>query len=353
MSDKAQGRVSVIIPARNEEANIARVVRSVAGQEPVLEVLVVDDQSEDRTGLILEELQGEITRLRILRIEALPEGWSGKAYALNVAAREARGDWLLFTDADTEHLPGSLETLVGRAEQAGADLLSVSPGQLTLTWWEKSVIPLVFVHLATLYRFDEVSDPHSLAAAANGQYLLVRREAYERVGGHAAVRGEILEDVELARHIKSAGGRLIFLRGSAWVRTRMYRSFGEMWYGWTKNLHLIYRRDWRRMLATVAELWTFDLLPLLAFLSLAVLLAVQHSGFVTGLLAAACLLIAVVRHWSYRQALRRESFPGTLAGYLAPGSLLFGLLLLNSAAAHQWTGRVRWKGRAYSTKGKA
>ena len=351
MSEQAQGRVSVIIPARNEEANIARVVRSVAGQADSREILVVDDQSRDRTGAILEELRATDPRLRVLRTKGLPEGWSGKTHALVTAAREAHGEWLLFTDADTEHLPGSLGTLLARAEQEGADLLSLSPGQQVLTWWEKSVIPLVYVHLARLYRFEDVGDPHSPAAAANGQYLLVRRETYERIGGHAAVRGEILEDVALARRIKSAGGRLVFLPGSAWVRTRMYRTFGEMWGGWTKNLFLLYRKDWGRMLETVGELWMLDALPPLVFLILCAVLAVERGGAVTGLLAVLFLLVSLIRQASYREALGKLGFARALGWYLAPGGLLLGLLLLNSAVAHQWLGRVQWKGRDYSTRG--
>ena len=188
MPDQAPGRVSVIIPARNEEANIARVVRSVASQEGVREILVVDDQSSDGTPAILEGMKRELPMLRVMRVESLPAGWTGKAHALAMGAREAAGDWLLFTDADTEHRPGSLKALLERAERDSADLLSVSPGQRVLTWWEKSVIPLVYAHLARLYRFEDVSNPESAAAAANGQYLLIRREAYERAGGYQALR---------------------------------------------------------------------------------------------------------------------------------------------------------------------
>src|SRR5574337_455378 len=177
MSEVPKGQVSVIIPARNEEANIARAVRTVAGQKGIREILVVDDQSTDRTGEILESLKGEVAGLRTIRLDALAEGWLGKTHAVATAAREAYGEWLLFTDADTEHLPGSLAALLELAELEHADLLSVSPGQLTPTWWEKAVIPLVYVNLARLYRFEEVSDPHSPAAAANGQYLLIRSSA--------------------------------------------------------------------------------------------------------------------------------------------------------------------------------
>jgi chlorobactene glucosyltransferase len=147
MSQNHPGLVSIIVPARNEAANIERLVRSLAGQRGVREILIVDDQSEDRTLEILEALKAEIPLLRVLHIDSLPEGWLGKTYAASVAAREAAGEWLLFTDADTEHLPGSLSAMLELAEREGADLLSLSPGQVTPTWWEKAVIPLVYVTL--------------------------------------------------------------------------------------------------------------------------------------------------------------------------------------------------------------
>ena len=352
MAGNDEGRVSVIIPARNEEAAIATAVRSVAAQQGIAEILVVDDQSQDGTGAILEELKAEILLLRAIRIEALPEGWVGKPHALATGARLARGDWLLFTDADTEHLPGSLAALLARAESERADLLSVSPGQKTVTWWEKSVIPLIYSRLARLYRFDEVSDPQSSAAAANGQYLLIRREVYERAGGHEAVRNEILEDVELARRVKGAEGRLIFLPGAEWVVTRMYRSFAEMWRGWTKNLYLLYGRRLGRMLGTVAELWILDLAPPLVFLALCGVFAMGGGSAESVLAAMAFLLIAVIRQWRYAQDLARLGFEPRLASFQIPGAALLGLLMLNSARVHRSGGRIEWKGRVYTSEAK-
>ncbi len=347
-----RARVSVIVPARNEEANIARAVRSLAGQQGIREILVVDDQSSDRTAEILAGLQAEIPELRTLRVEALPDGWVGKTYAVALGAREAKGDWLLFTDADTEHLPGSLEALLRRAEGERADLLSVSPEQETPTWWEKSVIPCVFVKLAALFRFEEVSDPRSPAAAANGQFLLVRREIYQRIGGHEAVKSEILEDVELARRIKSQGGKLIFFPGAPWVRTRMYRTFGEMWQGWTKNLFLLYQGKTGKMLAAVASLWLLDVLPEVAFVVSCVTMAATHRGALAALCAMGFFVLAVVRQWDYGRDLARLGFDFNLISYQPLGAALLGALILNSLRAHRLAGNIQWKGRQYAAKGK-
>jgi chlorobactene glucosyltransferase len=343
---KTMAEVSVVIPARNEEANIERVVRSVAAQEDVREIIVVDDGSEDTTPGILERLMREIPRLRVVRNDGFPEGWMGKTYALATGAKLARGKWLLFTDADTFHRPGSLKELLPRAEAAGAALLSVSPGQQTPTWWEKSVIPFVFAHLSRLYRFEDVSNSASPRAAANGQYMLVRREVYEQTGGFEAIRGEILEDVEFARRVKQSGGRLVFLPGSEWIETRMYTRFSEMWDGWTKNLYLLYERSLGRALADVAEAVLIDFTPL-AVGSFIGLMALLGFGGRAGLAAAALLLLAVVRMSYYGQRLIRIGFPHTLSYYGPQGAMLFALLMLNSIRAYKWGGHVNWKGRSY------
>jgi chlorobactene glucosyltransferase len=351
MSTSHQKQVSVIIPARNEEVNIARVVRSLATQPDVAEILVVDDQSVDHTGEILAELEAELPLVRTLRVESLPEGWLGKTHAVYKGARSATGKWLLFTDADTVHLPGSLAELLQKAEAERVDLLSLSPGQETLTWWEKAVIPLVYVKLSMLFKFEDVADPQSPAAAANGQYVLVRKEIYERSGGHAAVKSAILEDVELARRIKALGGRLLFLPGAEWVRTRMYQRFREMWQGWSKNLYLLYGRNTSRMLAAVGSLWILDVFPVVAFVAACLVVALARAGAPAILLAVVLFGLALTRQWNYGRALSRLGFPSSLANYQPLGAALLGALMLASIRAHRTTGSIQWKGRKYATKG--
>jgi chlorobactene glucosyltransferase len=351
MPERDEGAVSVIIPARNEELNIERVVRSIAPQRHVREMIVVDDASTDRTGGILARLRDEFPLLRTMRLESLPEGWIGKSHAAAVGAGTATGEWLLFTDADTEHLPGSLRAMLARARAEKADLLSLSPGQQTLTWWEKSIIPFVFVQLAQMFPFEEVSNPASPRAAANGQYLLVRRSVYNTIGGFEAVRGEILDDVALAQLVKRRGGRLVFLPGAEWVRTRMYTSFRDMWQGWSKNLYLLYGRKLVPMLKALCAALALDFFLPMGFLAMALLIAFGLGSGWALIAFVLCFVGALLRQWNYGRNLKRLGFDPRLDLYQSPGAGLFALLLMNSMWAYRVAGGVRWKGRSYRTSG--
>jgi len=340
--------VSIIVPARNEERNLEPVVRSLSEQEGVHEIIVVDDQSRDGTRRILERLAEEVPTLRTVQIESLPRGWTGKNYALHIGAQRATGEWLLFTDADTRHQPGSLTAMLERAKKENADLLSLSPGQEVRTWWEKSVIPLVYVEAAKLYPYEEVSRPDSKEAAANGQYILIRKEVYENVGGHETIRSEVLEDVALARRVKASGGRLTFLLGRSWVRTRMYQSFWAMWEGWSKNLYLLYKKRLGRLLAAVAALWLLDLTPFFGLLF--ALHSWTHRSPNGWVIAAACVSILAWRHVTYLQTLAQAQFTRRMALYRIPGVAIYSCLLLNSARRYLWTERIQWKGRSYDVR---
>src|SRR5579871_758845 len=211
--------VSVIIPARNEEASLGACLESLTAQTGVkFEIIVVDDHSTDRT----KEIACSFPEVRVIEAGPLPSGWTGKNNAVTTGASLARGEWLLFTDADTVHLPGSLARALAEARENHVDLLSYSPEQIAVTFWEIAVLPVVFAELARQYPLAKVGDPNTPDAAANGQYFLIRRHVYESVGGHAAVAADILEDVALARAVKGSGRKIRFRYGADAVRTRMY-----------------------------------------------------------------------------------------------------------------------------------
>ena len=216
------------------------------------EVVVVDDRSTDRTRTIAESFEG----VRVIEAPPLPPGWTGKNNAVVAGAAAARGSWLLFTDADTVHVAGSLARAMAEAQEHGVDMLSYSPEQIAVTFWEMAVLPLVFAELAREYPPRVVSDAASPIAAANGQYILIRREAYEAVGGHRAIAESLLEDVALARAVKGAGLKIRFRYAADAVRTRMYRNFRQLREGWTKNLALLFPRP-GRLAAKSLLMWGF------------------------------------------------------------------------------------------------
>ncbi|HLJ24316.1 MAG TPA: glycosyltransferase family 2 protein [Candidatus Acidoferrales bacterium] len=329
--------MSAIVPARNEEATIAAAVESLAAQPEITEIIVIDDQSTDGTAALLRQLASRYAQLRILQTEELPAGWVGKNYAVSLGAAQATGDWLLFTDADGVHMPGSTARALADAAQTGAGLVSYSPEQEARTWWEKAMIPFVYTRLAHKYSYAAVNHPDSPAAAASGQYLLIRRDDYQRIGGHAAVSGEVLEDVALARLAKQAGVRLYFASGFGIMRVRMYRTFGAMWQGWAKNLYPLMGgtpREINRELFRVVPWIPFLVLPL----------AIVH--LIWGVLGLALL---AGRHAAYAADLRRNRFPGALALYYLPGVALYTASLLNSESRYA-RGTVAWKGREYPVR---
>ncbi len=336
--------VSVIIPARNEEASIARAVESVAMQLEVGEVIVVNDQSTDRTGEILAQLAERLPKLRVLKTDGLPRNWIGKNYAASIGAAAARGEWLLFTDADTYHLPGSVRRALTDAVDHDAVLVSYSPEQEMETFWERAVIPFVYCRLAAKFAYVRVNDPGHPDAAANGQFILVLRDAYEAAGGHAAVAGEILEDVALARRVKQTGNGIYFTAPIGVVRTRMYRSFAAMWQGWTKNLYPLVGGNLKVAAWELLEACpVFELGLLLSILSvhLAGAASVALSGVVVGMLLG--------RGLAYAGALYRNLYPMTYIQYYLVGAALYGAALVESWRRNT-RGKVVWKGRTYPAR---
>jgi glycosyltransferase involved in cell wall biosynthesis len=308
------------------------------------EIIVVDDDSSDRTREIAQ------TFAKVILIAAEPfshdshaagaHGVSdptGKNNAIITGVREARGDWLLFTDADTVHLPGSLARALDEAKKEGADLLSYSPEQVVVTLAERAVMPVIFSELAARYPLHKVRDQNSEIVAANGQYILVGRAAYEAVGGHAAVAAEILEDVALARRFRDAGFRVYFRYGSDAVRARMYRNWPQLREGWTKNLAQLFPEAKSLALLSLLVWWV-------AWSSLGIAVAAIAAGHL--------LPIAFVFFWivAYRRISVAHFIVINNIIAMALGLPLFAYLLFRSQDAHK-RGQVAWKGRTYKLGG--
>lgn len=326
--------VSVIIPARNEEASLDACLGSLTRQAgTAFEIIVVDDNSTDRTREIARSFPG----VCIVTPSALPPGWTGKNNALVAGSSHARGAWLLFTDADTVHLPGSLSRSLEEAKREGAALLSYSPRQEVRGFWEKAILPVIFAELACTYRPSDVCDPSSDAAAANGQYLLISRQAYDAVGGHAAIATNLLEDVALARAVKQSGRKIRFRYGGDAVSTRMYRSFAQLREGWTKNLALLFSRPLRLAAIRLSE---FSLIVAGAALAL----AAGIKGELYLALPAAIESILVYGLFFRRLRKAHASWSSNLLAIF--GLPLFSYLLRRSQLSHE-KGTVAWKGRVY------
>jgi glycosyltransferase involved in cell wall biosynthesis len=358
-------KVSVIIPARNEEANLERCLRSLVIQQGVaFEILIVNDASVDRTRAIAESftrvrncpfiaLNQDLVDVHVLDApEPLPQGWTGKANALVIGEAAARGEWLLFTDADTEHLEGSLAAAVAEAEEHHLDLLSCSPEQILTGVRQRLLMPLIFGELAVTYSPRRVSDPALPDAAANGQYLLVRAAAHGKLGGFASVATELLDDVALARRYKQHGYKIRLRFGRGLVRTRMYSTWEDLRVGWTKNLALLFpdarslarkrSQEFRRLLFSllVAPLWT--------------VFYFSHAGAARDWFWTVIIgffwFFTLINFAGFYARVARAHFPFVPTLLSLAGLPLFAKLLRESAQAHE-EGTVTWRGRTYSTAG--
>lgn len=330
--------VSVIVPARNEEDCLGYCLASLANQSGInFEIIVVNDHSTDRT----REIAGQYAHAEVLDAPDVPPGWTGKNYAVHYAAKNAKGKWLLFTDADTEHRRASLRHAVAEAQRFNADLLSYSPKQIVKGFWQRALMPLVFAELRRQYPPALVNSANSPIAAANGQYLLISRDAYDAIGGHEAIKGKLLEDVELAKLIKQSGRSIRFRYGRDAVKTRMYRSFRAMWEGWTKNLTLLFPSPQNLAALRSAEF-------LLVVVGLVAVVAGLSRGMRLLTTVGALVSLPLAGNFFYR--VRKAHF-GLVNTILAPLGLPLFVILLVRSRLHYKRGSVSWKGRTYDPTG--
>jgi len=333
----AWGSVTAIVPARNEEAVIAACIASLASQPEIDEILVVNDQSTDGTANVVKGLMGRVPNLRLLEAGGLPDGWVGKNHALWVGVQQAKCAWLLFTDADAEHGRNSASRALQVAQEHNTALVSFSPEQITETWYEKALIPYIYLRLAKRFSYEKVNDPNSPAAAANGQFLMMRRDVYDAIGGHSSVAGEVLEDVALAMRVKATGHRIWFGSGKGIVCVRMYRSFQAMWQGWKKNLY-------RLMGGTPGAVFR-EMESSLPWIPLLLIVAGMKYPFLLFL----GVLLLIARQTSYGFDLARNHFPFSFIFYYVPAVALYVAVLWASYRSHV-KGRIQWKGREYSVR---
>ncbi len=338
--------LTVIVPARNEAANIERCLQSLIQQDypaSLLQIIAIDDNSSDATAdLIARSAAGGAAAL--LRAPPLPMGWTGKSHACWIASCSASRDseWLCFIDADIEACPALLSAATAYAIFQGIDFLSLTPRQRLVSFAERLVMPCGFYTLAFTQNLSDVNAPGSKDITATGQFILIRSEVYRAIGGHKAVKEEICEDLALARLAKSKGYRTALLGGSDLYSTRMYTGWGDLWPGVTKNLTTMLGAPKRTLAASFVALslaWAAPLLPIAGALDC------SHSS-------AACLSLAIAAPAS--AAAFALHICGTFFfgipfwyGLIFPAGYTIGAVLAIDSVRRRYMGSVRWKGRTY------
>jgi len=332
--------VSIIVPARNEEDSIKNCVDSLRGLDyPEKEVIVVDGDSTDGTREILASYRD----VKVIEDPSLPKGWVVKNWACHTGYENSKGELLLFTDGDTVHAPESLKSSVRYLSENDLDMFTLIPRVVTEGFWENALLPLVFQAIFFLTGGDRANYPRSHRFMANGQYILIRRSAYEKIGGHEALRSRIDEDYRMAQAVKSAGLRLRIVFAPEFMETRMYKSFRELWEGWSKNFFAgaNYRIGW--FLVGMGLIFTFLLTPfLLLFYGIfAWLWEGSYVPLTVGLLIVGVLTVRTVFMYA------RWHYKSQYALALILSVTIFLAIMVNSMIGYT-TGRgVTWKGRNY------
>jgi glycosyltransferase involved in cell wall biosynthesis len=339
--------VSAILPAKDEEGNLAECLVSVRRQTyPNLEILVVDDRSTDRTGAIARGIAATDPRIRVLRIDRLPPGWTGKTHALYHAFSQARGQWLLFLDADTQHAPLSLAIMMEFARSHSAALVSLLPELRCETFWEQVVQPLAAITLMQSFPLHAVHDRRSRLAFANGQYILVERSAYLAAGGHEAVRDRFVEDIALAERVKNQGMPIRVALVQGIVSCRMYASLGQLIRGWSRILYGALGQSAWRLLGKLLDPVFFCQSGHVALVASVFLLATGRCRSFA--LALACL--AIIHHLFmmllFSRVYRKSASSSRHAVWFPVANLVVDVILARSLGIC-WTGRVSWRGTDY------
>lgn len=346
--------VSILIPARNEETRIKPCLEGMLKQDyPAFEILVLDDRSTDGTFNLVRSYakrnpstpsgrSGQVPRLKVFKGKELPEGWVGKPWACWQLSQKAKGEWLFFTDADTWHLPQMLKSTVQAAEQKKADVLTLFTRQVTRTWMESLVIPVMAYTLLAFLPARWSLKKNSFFnrfAGVSGQFVFIQKKAYRVFGGHQAVKNEIVEDLNFGKQAVRHGLRLAYGDGSDFSFCRMYTHAGDVWQGFSKNFFPAVAFSPFYFLNAQAALILDGVLP---FAALAL-----GPGSILFPPALAMVLVS----WSVR-ALQaaRYGFDKRPVFFHPLGCLLFALIGWNSLRWYWFKGHGHWKGRKLTTR---
>lgn len=343
--------ITVVVPARNEGTKVGRCLESLANQDyPRYEVIAIDDRSTDNTGDIIKSIAAKYPHVRYVYGQEAPAGWIGKCNALvhGVKFAVADGKWFLFTDADTCHTPESLRLAISYALKHNAELISFMPVQELGSFWEKVVMPVLLGSFLCGDPMNTINDRTNDRAYAYGQYILVRRDVYEAVGGHRSVFDQILDDISFARVVKEKGYHIMAADGRLLYKVRMYTNLETLWQGWTKNLFALIECQMVYLVLVIALINLAVVGPFVQVGMVAYMLATGDASpqlpWMTGL---TLVELGMLFAWYKRTA---EHYTGVNALHfllLPLGSLTVSVLYLHSAYLVLSKHKVSWKGRKY------
>jgi len=338
--------VSVLIPARDEEANIKNCLKSLQKQDyPNLEILVLDDNSSDNTARLVERIAAADDRIQLVKGEPLPQGWAGKPFACHQLAKKAKGSWLLFVDADTTHASHMLRSVLSLALEHRCSLLSGFPRQLATSLPEKVAIPvLYFIILSWLPLWWLQHSKKLKPSLAIGQFLFFPREEYWRIGGHKAVKSKILEDVWLGVEVHRHGGRQVAVDLSPVVSCRMYHSLRAMWEGFIKWIYSVAALSSAALFGLIVAGYIFFLAPFYS-LRKAIFSVAASTGWHHLVILQVAIIIAM--RWIADKHFKEP----VVSALLHPFGFSFLFLACLYAASRRVIGaRVYWKKRLYGGK---
>ncbi|MDQ3257024.1 MAG: glycosyltransferase [Acidobacteriota bacterium] len=346
LMDAAAPLVSILVPARNEEHRVLeQSIRSMLAQDyGRFEVVAVNDRSTDATGIILRSIALSDQRLRVIDGVEPPAGWLGKPHALQQALDEARGEWVLATDADMIFHPHAVRTAMTHAVRGRYDAVTLLPYVECLSFWEKVFMPAFGWFMIMALPLERVNDPARPESLGVGGFFLIRRAMLEGVGGYRAVRNEVAEDLRTAEILKGAGARLRVEYAPDLARTRMQTNLREIWEGFTKNLFAGAKFSFWRALAGAFSVLLFSVAPALlaVFCALKLLTGVGHGWWQLFIPAA---LVWVIQVATFALINTSWHIPARYALTMPLGHALFVAILINSAVRIASGSGVTWKGR--------
>ncbi len=337
--------ISVIVPAHNEESRIRDCLQSVVEQDyPRFELIVVDDRSTDNTASIAGSVIRGLKNCRIVSIDRLKPGWTGKCHALNVGVKHANGEWLAFLDADSRLHSSALRQCYHQAAISRANMITLSPKFIMRSFWERALQPAFAAMSCIIFPLGQVNDPDSPVASANGMFYLISREAYQRIGGHHDVRDLAVEDIGIGKRIKAAGLGLVFANGRRVLQTRMYTTFREIIDGWTRILSAAMNYELPTVLRFLAMHLLMSLPALLAsmyFYMKEAPLVWPHAWF---LLPSICLIVMCVVPVLYCSQIGTRHWHSVL---LVLGNLMLIWVFLVIVKRILFKDALQWRGTTY------